>query len=275
MKIHFMKDDALAYFKGNISYFNQYYHQKNNKWIFKLFQEYKKTDESPFEMFKLEVPSFKLNMSSLKPENTDYQNIKILYTSLKDISDSQATDERFWVGLAHYELWDYMQYRCKLNDKVNIEDKIINNYFFLKNNRKALNTNYLSRLWWTGRLTYDENEEDKFKALAYFKKDFSTKSLYLFSYSYSNNPKIVQAILLAINYIENKGHKVTRRHYVDILRYVNQLGGILILDYLDKKELMIKVVEHFFLINENVYLENKTDFNKHQELNRIIKMNND
>ena len=71
-----------------------------------------------------------MDMSADKPENTDWINAKILYKALMMISDTQASDERFWVGLAHAELWDYMLYRCKLTEENDKSNKILINYFF-------------------------------------------------------------------------------------------------------------------------------------------------
>ena len=45
----------------------------------------------------------------------DYNNVKILYTNIKNISNTQAIDERLWAGLSHSIFWKYLQYRTKIS----------------------------------------------------------------------------------------------------------------------------------------------------------------
>ena len=239
MKLHFMKDDALAYFKANVKYNCHNYLNKDNKWIFEKY-----SDCSPLIEFKFEVPDFEMDMTSEKPESTDYNNVKKLYTALKKITDTQASDERFWVGLSHDELWDFMQYRCKLTKDNISENKILTNFFFNYGNKRSLILHPIARLWWVGRLVYDENSSNPFRALEYMKSDFGTKVLSLFSSNYTKNPIILRALLQAIIDLENDGYKISRKDYLEIIRYVNLLGGIVILDYLSEDELKEKIIRH-------------------------------
>ena len=246
MKLHFMKDDALAYFKQNVEYNCKNYLSKDNNWVFDKF-----ADGSPLIEFKFEVPDFKMDMSSKNVGDTDYNNVKILYPALKDVSDTQASDERFWTGLSHGVLWSYMQYRCQLSDENISPNKIMTNYFFNYGNKRSLIVHPIARLWWVGRLIYDEKATDHFKALEYLKVDFPTKVLTLFSSNYTNNPKITRALLLAVAEIEQKGNKVKRNDYHELIRYVNSLGGIIILDYLSEDELKDKIKKHYYEVHKN------------------------
>lgn len=240
MKLHFMKDDALAYFKANVKYNCQNYLCKDNKWIFDKY-----SDSSPLLEFKFEVDEFEMDMSLQNPGSTDYNNVIRVYTALKKISDTQAADERLWVGLSHSELWDFMQYRCKLTKENISESKILTNYFFKHGNKRSLIVHPIARLWWVGRLIYDENSSNPFRALDYFKTDFSSKVLTLFSSNYTNNPKITRGVLSAIIELEKDGYKIKTEEYREILRYVNLLGGIVILDYLSEDELKDKIIKHY------------------------------
>ena len=119
MKIYFMKEEALYYFKTNVEIFKHEYLNKDNNWIIEKYKSFK--GESPFSEFKLEVPDFTLETNEEKPEYTDFNNVKKLYDALKDLSNIQATDERLWAGLAHYNFWNYMLYRGKFTNDI---DKI-------------------------------------------------------------------------------------------------------------------------------------------------------
>lgn len=241
MKLYFMKEDALTYFKGNIENNLESYSLKTNEWMFEKYAE-------PFEEFKIEVPDFTLSMADKNPANTDYENIKIIYENLKGISSSQATDERLWAGLAHTVFMDFLKYRIGLDNKKEIsKEKILNNFFFKQNIKRSLIGNPLSRLWWAGKMVYDEeNSQNPFYALEHFKTDFSTKSLMIFSNNYTGNPKILRAVLTAIEDLENEYGKLDRKRCMDIYKYVNILGGIIITDYLSQEELKEKIKNYYY-----------------------------
>lgn len=247
-----MKEEALAYFKANASIFEKNYLKKENQWIYEKYESYKGKGVSPFEEFKLEVPDFQLDVTEQSPAGSDYKNVSILYKALKHLSNTQAADERLWTGLAHSNFWSYMQYRCELDKLQNNTDKILRNYFFKHGNKRSLILHPLARLWWVGRLTYDEsNPENPLEALEYLKTRFSGKVLPLFSRNFTNNPLITRAILTSISKLKAQKFRVGQKEYQEILRYVNALGGIIILDYLSEEELQEKIISHYHNLYSN------------------------
>lgn len=241
MRIQFLKESALERLKTNIDLNIDKYSEGSNSWIYKYFG-----DENPFMDYKKEVGEIKLNMSAERPETTDAENAKILYMALKDLDNSQASDERLWAGLAHGQLWEFMIYRCKFSGSKMTADSIKSNFFFKQHPRRAIIVNTIARLWWVGRLTYDENnKEDPFYAIKYFETDFGTKVLTLFSSNFTNNPKVTLALLKAILDIENKNEKISRQEYQALLRYLNMIGGTFILDYLSEDEIKGKLIKYY------------------------------
>lgn len=241
MKLHFLREDALYQLKSNTEYNEKNYSSDSNDWVYDYFGK----DYEPFLEFKHEVPDFEMFMDSDHPEGTDARNAQILYTALKDITNSQATDERLWSGLAHGQLWDYMQYRLKTSSKSLNSESIKSNFFFNQGTNRSLIVNTLSRLWWVARQIYDEdNTENPFHLMSFFENNFYSKTFPLFSRNFSNSPKITQALISAIMLLENRGLKITMNQYRHIIRYVNMLGGIFILDYLSKEELEHKIINH-------------------------------
>lgn len=241
MKIQFLKENALDRLKTNIDSNINKYSESSNSWIYEYFG-----DENPFMDYKKEVGEIKLNMSAERPETTDVENAKTLYLALKDLDNSQASDERLWAGLAHGQLWEFMIYRCKLSGSKMTADSIKSNFFFKQNPRRAIIVNAIARLWWVGRLTYDaNNKEDPFYAIKYFETDFSTKVLTLFSSNFTNNSKITLALIKAILDIENENGKISRQEYQALLRYLNMIGGTFILDYLSEDEIKTKIVKYY------------------------------
>ncbi len=97
-----------------------------------------------------------------------------------------------------------------------------------------------------GKLTYDEqNKEGPFYAIKYFETDFGTKVLTLFSSNFTNNSKITLALIKAILEIENKNRKISRQEYQALLRYLNMIGGTIILDYLSEDEIKEKLINYY------------------------------
>lgn len=241
MKLQFLKEDALFNLKSNVTYNEPKYSLSSNDWIMEYFN-----NESPFLDFKLDVDNLNLFMNAERPENTDVRNVKVVYKVLKDITFSQATDERLWSGLAHGHLWKYMQYRLKTANNCLDTESIESNFFFKQGQNKYLIANAVSRLWWVGKNIYDpDNKIDPFYSIKYLETDFMSKTLILFSSNFSNNPKITQALLNSVISIEENSTKLLREDFVSLIKYVNMLGGTYILDYLTKEELQDRIINHY------------------------------
>ena len=236
MKLYFLKEDALETLRGNVKSNLKNYAKPSNEWIYEFFE-----NQEPFGEYKYEVNKFDLLISRDKPEETDIENIKILYTNLKMLTDSQATDERLWAGMAHSNFWEYMNHRWKLSaDKLN--EKEIKSKFFFNNGRiRSLIVHPIAKLWWAGRNTYDETRKNPFELTEFLERDFATRNFYLFSSNFSKNEKILRALLSAMIEIENDGAIISRSVFLETTRFINILGGTYILDYFEEEELKEKV----------------------------------
>lgn len=251
MELQFLPADHLESLKNNVEENLYLYNNKENQWVYNLFGN---TD--PFKEFKKEVPDFKLNMDSDRPEETDVRNVVIIYKNLMSLTDIQACDERLWAGLTHGTFYDYMHYRWGGNTNYSVSNTKAR-YFFAHGKRKSLITNSISRLWWIGKYTYDEQYENPFELLDFFRNDFGTKALYLFSSNISSDEKIRKAILIALNNFEKNGYKVNRKIFNQVMIYLNVKGGLFLLDYFSKEEL-VEMIEDYIkqIIVGNNHLQN-------------------
>ena len=241
MNLSFMKEEALLYFKENLKYNYKNYLLDSPDWLYEKY-------ENLLEESRIVVPDFTLDMNQENVSIGDYNNVKILYTNMKNISNTQAIDERLWAGLSHSIFWKYLQYRTKINEENIKESKISFSYFFKNNGKRVLVINPLTRLWWVGRQIYDpSNVENPFYALEFLKRDFGTKVLNLFSYNYTNNPKITRGILVALSEIEKENDIIiVISNYLKVLKYLNMLGGIIILDSLEQEEIIEKIKKYYY-----------------------------
>lgn len=238
MKLHFLHENMLENLRENIETNLHNYKSDSNKWIFEFFEN----DNSFLELVK-EMPQFKLNMSYEKPQESDIENVKMMYTKLKNLTNVEASDERLWAGMAHSDFWDYMRYRLSFDKKEPDMQKIKNSYFFSSGRKKSLIQHKLSRLWWIGKLVYDEERKDAFELLQVFNTDFFNRSFNLFFSNFSNSQKITKVFLETILEFEKNGVKIKREIFNDIIIRLDVLGGSMILDYLDKNELKHKISE--------------------------------
>lgn len=238
MKIYFLKEEALETLKGNIKTNLKSYTNPTNEWIKDYFD-----GQDPFVEYKKEVNEFKLDMSYDKPEDSDIENIKRMYSAMSMLTETDATDERLWSGLGHGMFWEYFAYRWSYDKKVPSENDIKNRFFFSQSRKRSLITNTLSRLWWIGKLTYDERRSNPFELTEYLKNDFATKTRILFSSNYSNNPTIVRALITSFIEFQNQGVNISREVFVETTKYMNVLGGTYILDYFAEEELVEKITK--------------------------------
>ncbi len=238
MTLNFLKEISLETLRKNIEINLKNYKSPSSKWVPEFFE-----NTSPFLEFRKEVSPFKLDMSYEKPEKSDLENIRILYSAMMGLSTVDATSENLWSGMAHSDFWEYIKYRNFSGKRAVNEKSIKNAFFFSHGRRKSLIMHPLSRLWWTGHLVYDDRRSDPFELLEVFKNDFRTKLLYLFSSNFSNSNSITKAFLSAVYDFEKNGVKINTRLFNEVIMYLNILGGTYILDYFEEKELKEKITE--------------------------------
>ncbi len=272
MKIYFMKQPALDYFKTNMDRLYVYYFQRDdNSW---MEEEY---GEDPFVLFK-DIPG--LELASLATGNSageiDVENCKIIYEALKDISESQASDERLWAGLCNGSFYNYMRKRygyttAPLRDKEKDAGGILSRFYFSGGRRAGFYRNGLAKCWWTGRATYNkENTLNHFEMLDILgPSDISTKiSDIFYSNTFASNPVILKGICDALKYYNDSNVKLlVRDHIRPALQYLNVVGGAIVLDVLSSdeiKDIMIGKIEELLSgesdglqiqLDENVALE--------------------
>ena len=250
MKIHFLKNDSLIALKTNIQLHLKYYKNINNNWIYEYFE-----GNNPFMEYQSELEEFSLVADDADDlGKQDVKNAIVLYSAMKSLSDTQATDERLWAGLCHGDFWNYLHRRFNSENNGKISEKDIKaRYFFGQNKKRSLIVNPLSKLWWIGRFTYDKDRKDPFELTKYLENDFATKSIVIFSNNYMGNHNISVALLSALLRLEKEGFTIKGRRkrdvYYEATKYLNVLGGTYILDYFMSEEIEDKVIKYLKGLN--------------------------
>lgn len=251
MKLNFMKNDSVYVLKEYIkkNKLSHLYTNDNSDWI----KNVTNTDDN-FGVFKKEFDDFELVISE-NPEKDDLENIKILYSHLMDLTDSQASDERLWAGLCHSRFWDYMQKRWPIPEQKDKQSKFILQHYFFNNGARSTLLNSLARLWWYGRLSYDEtNESNPFELTDYLAKDLNGKAYMLFGSNFSSNRRLLRIFLYTIKKFEEENNIVLDRitEFNELRKKMVLWSGKLLIDYMNDEEIKTKLLKEL-----NIYKENR------------------
>ena len=94
MKVHFLTENALEALRTNLTANLRHYAENNNDWIYEYFGS-----ENPFMEYKQDFPEFTLSFDSYEElGKINVSNTIVLYSAMKSLTDTQATDERLWAG---------------------------------------------------------------------------------------------------------------------------------------------------------------------------------
>lgn len=259
MKLKIMTTEAISYVKENIDMLTNFYKDGADpeKWI------KEKIGKSAFvEISDLEFEDFNLIITSDKPSSTDIENIKILYTGLKDLNDSFATDERLWAGLSHTLFYDYLLKRWP--DKYSSKD-ILNHFFFEGSKPRCFMVNTLARLWWLGRKTYVEGSDNNFEVLDYIAHDINGYAFTLFGSNWSNSERSRKLFFESIFKYENDTNETVGRNlFNDVMQYMNGICGIYAIDACDDEFIKNKIYD--YIKERNQYLKEQKESNREENV---------
>lgn len=231
MKIKYIKDQELHFFRNNSVPIAQYISIHDDKnWI----QNY--IGMNPFGITKIDVPELQFVVDRERdPIETDFDNAKMLYEALKHLNETQATDERLWVGIELNEGYEYMLYRWGFD----ADTKFKYRWTYFTTGKRALLYHGLARLWWFTRLTYDRSREDHYE-LTRFGFNNQSIMLKLFYRNYSNSPIVVRAILSALKDFDQE-YVLTYTHTIELFKEVSLIGSVSLIDAFTEEELKEKI----------------------------------
>lgn len=239
MKIQIINSDKLEFLKDRACLtkcLNKYQNYTSNEWISEV------CDGNPFIDTKfVNVRDFELDMSAEKSKafETELENVKRVYRNLKFLTESMATDERLWSALCLGPFFEYVHYRWNIKSESSVEQ----HYFFdpHSSGRRVLTRNALSRLWWIGRLTYDEDRDDKWE-LTRFVCSHSDYIMHFIERNTSNNIHVLRPFLEAIMDAQKNGYNINTDDAGNIAKYLNLLGGMYVLDFMSEEWIKEKII---------------------------------
>jgi hypothetical protein len=237
---HFIKqakeEELQALFSKERPWIDQWYKEKfpNEEWAF----------DSKLNFDKVPLDS---DISS------DFENAIALHNALS-LSRVQAADERLWTYLSLVEYWDYTRQRWELDlDKIKEKSQQtrINERYFVRSTEtdRPFLRNALSRLWWAVEVTKDETRENPYELT---KIVLGNTDIYLnvMERSFSRNEEVIKGILELLIELGEEVY-MPGRFYRQIVKQVNAMGGVVMLDFMTKEDLKAAVKSDLSLIKKS------------------------
>lgn len=162
----------------------------------------------------------------------DGENAVLLYEAMKALEPAPAADSRLWTCLAHDKYWAYTQKRWV--NPASTKDSLRGQFFIDGSGLGALAGHSIARLWWGGYLTYSvDSEMTRFL--------FSNQTLFqgIAERDLGKNRAIVRPILDGLRTFAGTNPSVSMEVLAkSVLKAVNQIGGVRLLDVLSSQEIM-------------------------------------
>lgn len=250
MVLKMLDNAALDFFKDkkfiedNLSKFSNY---TDNSWLSDAFAR------NPFVDTKYEVNIFNFDMSAAVGHEsmTEFENVKEIYSKLRFLSDSNASEEKLWAGFSLSAGYNYVQYRWK--GQLNSVSGVLDHFFFNAGNRRAYTRNALARLWWIGRLTYDEKNPGDPWHLTRFVCESADYVFHFLERTTSNNISILRPFLTAMLEARDSGIEINTDDAGELSKELNILGAAYALDFMPEE--WIKEKMHSIILE---YAEKKS-----------------
>lgn len=169
----------------------------------------------------------------------DAENCVIVYESLKDLTLQQATDERVWARLAHFDLWDYVQRRWPLDpNKREQAARSVRAHYFVSGVRGFFRDNGVSRLWWMGWIASRCPHFSIERTLEILLHQSDVRANLLERSSFGMSAEIFSAVMkrLGESYEDDKS-LFERRRFREFMKRLNRRGGKVALNALESKQL--------------------------------------
>jgi hypothetical protein len=244
VKVKYFSESGYTHLFDSIPKHTELYGSSpNSDWIPKEFGTRQFCKESRIDV----------TLPTLYPEQDDYVNIIQIYNVFKDVlTPKQASNPYLWSYLAQCEYWDYTSKRWA---KPGMSVDSIKQRFFCyteKGSRIGFLRNAISRLWWAGYLTYQEDKPGNPYELTNLLCSNSDIFLWILDHNFSMNRDVCIGILSAIKEINDdpalpnvgKSAKTGEYEWRGLCKYINRFGAVTLLDALTRDDIKKISVEY-------------------------------
>ena len=183
----------------------------------------------------------RLVVAEKDPFKTDVDNALTVSDALAKLTPYQATIERMWAFMCHYECPEYVSARWLHSRPSNDVDatRKVRNHFFAVGNRALIRDNGLSRLWWLGTIarTVEPANPRKFLEILLHRQD--VRSALIERAALSMNRDVLSCIYRVMADHWNGDRMLFRREtFRRWMVSLNRRGGVILLDSLPRTTLL-------------------------------------
>ena len=254
IRLQFLTDEGLSQLKQMFDYNYEQYKNQNHQYFLEYLNSNNYLQDSPYT-----IQDFTNELQySLNENQDDFNNIKIVYSALKDLPTYIMMDDRFWSALTHTIMWDYVTKRS-VGYKKGVKDskkKLYNSFFTHTSNGKKRGTyvNCVSRLWWAGKLTYDSDSENHFELTEELcKKGFASTIMIFSSSNIIGREETRKALLTVIKELRQNKIDVKRNDITYAIHYMNLIGGSTMIDAISFTEI-VKILKNYYSDYYNILI---------------------
>ena len=236
MRIKFLSELALNTVSVNLQKYVPLFDDDTNERVLSELQ--KELGEPALKESNFSIPD-NLDLDGTLRGGQEVVNVRKFHGALKKLPHSIACDCRLWAGLTIGHFWQFTKNRWDFDKGVSAS-KVRDHFLFMGQSKKAYTRNALSRLWWIGDLTYDEDRSDSYEITAFTMKD-SDYVVNLLERSFSSNRLIFREFVEAVERGRKEGLVIDRAEVRELCKYLNLLGGVYVLDALPKGMIRDKI----------------------------------
>lgn len=246
--LKYLTDEGLAALKGSFSSNLKEYIAGNQEFFLDFLDKNNYIADSSY---KIDDFTEKLVYTG-DNDADDLHNVSVVYDAMKHIPSYIMMDDRFWAGITHTIMWEYIRKRRAedvfASGVQNQSDKIYNSFFTHTKHgmKRGTYVNCVSRLWWAGKLTYDESSTNHYILTEELCKKGFASTIILFSSSNIMGRKDArEALLRSIKKAREEGNDVKRDDIVAGIRYMNLVAGSSLIDTMEYNELK-NMIDSFY-----------------------------
>lgn len=179
----------------------------------------------------------------------EFSLAKILYEALP-LEPNQASNNLFWLFLNLSSFFSYIKERW-IQKWSEDEEKLVNElerfFLSLESSQNSLLKSPIAGLWWAIHLTIDDTLSDKYYYSKIFLSERNLRDKNIGGYKLIRDKKVLQAVLDFYNKYKDrelKGKRIGSEAIAQqMIKTLNQIGGLTVLSYLEKEEVFQKMEE--------------------------------
>ncbi len=174
--------------------------------------------------------------SESQKSQEDLANVRIMYDAFKSLTPLQASNKYMWTYLCH----DNEDCRKYIIDRwmANARENTVKTRFFVKTPGDLLNDNALSRLWWYGYLTYDEENSNHYELTEILLMNQTICTDVIDTLNRMNFERIKGVLLAIRDFKDMVGEKESIIDYFrECKKHLNHYAAVTVMELLNHKEI--------------------------------------